>query len=73
MRLSEFERAVDQVFGALGAVIVADQSIAELGGVTARQALADGTPARAVWEALCRANDVPAAAAVGQGLLPPPQ
>lgn len=59
MKLSEFSRAVDDEFGAFGRVLLRDQVIVELGNRTPEQALAAGIPARDVWIALCRAQEVP--------------
>ncbi|MEO5534293.1 MAG: DUF3046 domain-containing protein [Pseudolysinimonas sp.] len=59
MKLSEFTRAVHDEFGAFGAVLLRDTVIVELGNRTAEQALAAGMPARGVWIALCRVQDVP--------------
>jgi hypothetical protein len=54
VKLSEFQYAVDQEFGAAyGAVVVTDLALAGVGGRTAREALAAGVPA------LCDAADVP--------------
>lgn len=72
MRLSEFERAVDDEFGdAYGRVLVRDLVISELAGRTAQQALAAGVPAREVWLALCRAMSVPPSRWYGVGLPDP--
>ncbi|ANJ27434.1 DUF3046 domain-containing protein [Agromyces aureus] len=60
MKLSEFQIAVEQEFGAgYGAVVVNDLVLAGAGGRTAREALAAGVQARTVWLALCDAADVP--------------
>lgn len=60
MRLSEFQLAVSDEFGsAYGSVLTRDVVLEEVGGRTADQALAAGVPAREVWLALCRAQDVP--------------
>ncbi|MDO9063139.1 MAG: DUF3046 domain-containing protein [Microbacterium sp.] len=62
VRVSEFRDAVERVFGsARGAVLCHDLVIGELGERTADQALAEGEDVRAVWEALCRAQEVPEA------------
>ncbi|AWF97963.1 DUF3046 domain-containing protein [Clavibacter michiganensis subsp. insidiosus] len=72
MRLSEFQRAVSDEFGSgYGPVLVADLVLGELGGRTCAQALKDGTPAREVWLALCRAQDVPRARWNGAGVPEP--
>ena len=60
MRLSEFQLAVSDEFGAAyGAVITRDLVLGDVGGRTAEQAIAAGTNTREVWLALCRAMDVP--------------
>ncbi|WP_022881799.1 DUF3046 domain-containing protein [Gryllotalpicola ginsengisoli] len=72
MRLSEFNRAVADEFGAAyGRQLVRDLVIVELGGRTCEQALAAGVPARDVWLALCEATDVPAERRHGAGLPDP--
>ena len=60
MRLSEFQLAVSDEFGAAyGAVITRDLVLEDVGGRTAEQAIAAGANTREVWLALCRAMDVP--------------
>ncbi|MBH0117928.1 DUF3046 domain-containing protein [Salinibacterium sp. NG253] len=60
MRLSEFWTAVSDEFGEpYGRVLVNDQVLGPVGGVTAAQALSRGVPAKQVWAALCDAMDVP--------------
>lgn len=72
MKLSEFQTAVDDEFGAAyGNVVVNDLVLAGVGDRTAREALAAGVPARDVWLALCDATDVPAARRHGVGLREP--
>ncbi len=71
MRLSEFQYAVEQEFGAYGAVLVRDLVLAALGGRTAEQAIAAGQPPRDVWLALCAAEDVPVGRRHGAGLPKP--
>ncbi len=65
--------AIDDEFGALGAVLFADLSLPALGGRTGKQALADGERAKDVWLALCDANEVPAERRYGAGLREPRQ
>lgn len=68
MKRSEFNLAVEQEFGGgYGGVVVNDLVIPELGGRTAREALADGAAPRDVWLAICRATDVPEARRHGAG------
>lgn len=72
MRLSEFHRAVaDEFGGTFGSALVRDLVLGELGDLTAAQALKSGIPARTVWLALCRENDVPEARRHGVGLADP--
>ncbi|UOE44756.1 DUF3046 domain-containing protein [Agromyces larvae] len=68
MKLSEFQFAVDQEFGArYGAVVVGDVGLEAFGGRTAREALAAGAAPRDVWAALCAAMDVPVERRHGPG------
>lgn len=67
MKLSEFARAVETEFGDFGRVLVRDTVLLDLGGRTAEQAIAAGVPARDVWLALCRSEDVPAERRHGAG------
>ncbi|WP_458041290.1 MULTISPECIES: DUF3046 domain-containing protein [Bacteria] len=72
MRRSEFERAVEDEFGAAyGAVVTADLSLDALGGRTAAVAIAAGVDPREVWVALCAATDVPPERRYGVGRLEP--
>ena len=60
MRLTVFWDRMNQVFGeAYAASVAKDQVMAELGGRTVDQALADGEPAKKVWQAVCATFDVP--------------
>ena len=70
MRKAEFMRAVDAEFGGLGAVLLEDQSLQALDGLTPNAALARGVAPRTVWDALCRANDVPPERRSGTRLRP---
>lgn len=58
MKHSEFARAVADEFGAFGRVLVRDTVLVELGNRTPDEALAAGLPARDVWVALCRVQEV---------------
>ena len=71
MRASELQLAVQEEFGALGAVLMTDLTLSSLGGRTGAEALAAGVPARRVWQALCDAKDVPADRRHGRGLREP--
>ena len=60
MRLTVFWDRMRQQFGEVYADSVAkDHVLAELGGRTIEQALADGEPAKKVWEAVVATFDVP--------------
>ncbi len=72
VRLSEFRRAVKAEFGeSYGAALTRDLVLDDLGNLTADEALRVGMPARDVWLALCRANDVPEARRHGVGMREP--
>lgn len=61
MRLTEFWRRMDEVFGdGYARSWARDVTIAGLGGRTVEQALADGVGAKQVWRAVCQQEDVPA-------------
>ena len=60
MRLSEFWQRMRAQFGDTYATSVAkDHVLAELGGRTVEQALADGEDAKKVWRAVCETFNVP--------------
>ncbi|MEW2352734.1 DUF3046 domain-containing protein [Spirillospora sp. NPDC029432] len=60
MRLTVFWDRMRQQFGDAYAESVAkDHVMAELGGRTIEQALADGEPAKKVWQAVVATFDVP--------------
>ncbi|MGZ8805291.1 MAG: DUF3046 domain-containing protein [Microbacterium sp.] len=67
MRLSEFERAVRDEFGAQGDALLVDLVLSGAGHRTAAQALDAGIPAREVWLALCAETDVPPERRYGVG------
>lgn len=71
MRRSEFQRAVDEEFGARAASVVSDLALSGVGHRTAAQAIADGVAPREVWLALCAETDVPEARRHGAGRLEP--
>ncbi|MEO6942513.1 MAG: DUF3046 domain-containing protein [Terrimesophilobacter sp.] len=72
MRLSEFRRAVTAEFGeSYGDALARDLVLDELGNLTSEQALTAGVPARTVWLALCRANDIPESRRHGVGMREP--
>ncbi len=54
MRLTEFWERMDATFGpAYARSVATDQLLAELGGRTIDQALAQGEQALSVWRAVC--------------------
>ncbi|MBO2459738.1 DUF3046 domain-containing protein [Actinomadura violacea] len=60
MRLTVFWDRMNQQFGEAYAQSVAkDYVMAELGGRTVEQALAEGEPAKRVWQAVVATFDVP--------------
>lgn len=71
MRVSELQLAIEEEFGALGAVLMTDTTLGSLGGRTGAEALAAGVPTREVWRALCDAKDVPADRRHGRGMREP--
>lgn len=73
MKLSEFQNAVDEEFGAFGRVLLRDTVVVELGNRTPNEALAAGVAARDVWFALCRVQEVPPQRWHGAGRPTPPR
>ena len=71
MRRSEFERAVEDEFGARASTVISDLVLSDVGGRTAVEALAAGIPPRDVWLALCVETDVPAERRYGAGRMEP--
>jgi hypothetical protein len=60
VRLTVFWARMNEQFGEGYAESVAkDYVLAELGGRTVDQALAEGVAAKAVWQAVCATFDVP--------------
>ena len=61
MRLTVFWERMHGRFGEVYAgSVVRDFSLAQLGGLTAQEALDAGVPAKEVWLALCELFEVPA-------------
>lgn len=61
MRHTEFWRRMEEALGPGYAEVWASQYVlAELGGRTAAEALADGYSAKVVWEAVWAARELPA-------------
>lgn len=71
MRRSEFQRAVDDEFGARANAIVTDLVLTALGDRTATEAMAFGVPPKEIWLAICEEADVPAERRYGAGRLEP--
>jgi hypothetical protein len=71
MRRSEFDRAVEDEFGAQASTVISDLVLSDVGGRTAVEALAAGVPPREVWLALCAETDVPAERRYGVGRMEP--
>ncbi|WP_129659936.1 DUF3046 domain-containing protein [Rothia halotolerans] len=60
MKLSEFWRSMDEEFGRGYASVVADQTVLDaVGNRTAREALEEGAPPLAVWQAVCAQHELP--------------
>lgn len=60
MRLTVFWDRMNSQFGEQYAASVAqDYVLADIGGRTVNQALADGVPAKDIWRAVCDAFNVP--------------
>ncbi|HSU75403.1 MAG TPA: DUF3046 domain-containing protein [Terrabacter sp.] len=69
MRISHFWTLMDDEFGAAYAGSLArDHVLGALGNRTVVQALADGEPPRAVWEAICVDMDVPQERRLGRDM-----
>ena len=68
MKLSEFQRAVTDEFGAgYGQALMTDLVLADLGNRTPKEAIAAGLPPRDVWIALCKETGVPPSHWYGAG------
>ncbi|MCW4465339.1 DUF3046 domain-containing protein [Glutamicibacter sp. MNS18] len=60
MRLSDFWRNMDHEFGPRYSRVLADTlALSEFNSLNATEALDRGVPPRDVWQAVCRAQDVP--------------
>ena len=61
MRLTGFWQRMAEAFGARSAEVFAqDHVLSRLGNRTVNEALAAGTPAREVWDAVCEEMALPA-------------
>lgn len=66
MRLSQFWHLMDDEFGsAYARTLAATQSLPDLGGRTADDAIGQGVPPRRVWLAICEQMSVPPARRLG--------
>ena len=60
VRLSDFQTLMNDEFGpAYAAVLLRDLALIELGDLTGQMALAAGIEPREIWEAICKAQNVP--------------
>lgn len=71
MRKTELLRAVAAEFQPLEQVIMHDQVLEGLSGLTPNEALAQGFSPRSVWEVLCSAHAIPASRRSGTRLPDP--
>jgi hypothetical protein len=71
MRSSDFWRLMDDEFGErYSRTLARDLVVDQLGDRTAAEALDAGLDPKAVWEAVCRAQDVPRERWLGQDVKP---
>lgn len=71
MRLSDFWRLMDDEFGErYSRTLARDLVVDQLGDRTAAEALGAGADPRTVWEAVCRAQDVPSSRWLGRDVKP---
>lgn len=71
MRLSDFWRLMDDEFGErYSRTLARDLVVDQLGDRTAAEALEAGVDPKAVWEAVCRAQDVPRERWLGREVKP---
>ncbi len=60
MRLSDFHTLMNDEFGPeYAAVLLRDLALTELGDLTGQKALAAGLEPKEIWQAICRAQNVP--------------
>lgn len=60
MRLSDFHSLMNDEFGPeYAAVLLRDLALTELGDLTGQKALAAGLEPKEIWQAICRAQNVP--------------
>ncbi|MGV2952934.1 DUF3046 domain-containing protein [Glutamicibacter sp. AGC46] len=71
MKISDFWRNMENEFGARYSHVLADSmALTELGSLTAAQALDKGVKPKQIWEALCKAQDIPAERWLGVDIEP---
>ena len=71
MKISDFWRNMENEFGARYSHVLADSmALTELGSITAAQALDKGIKPKQIWEALCKAQDIPAERWLGVDIEP---
>ncbi|MGB9036334.1 histidine kinase [Arthrobacter sp. UCD-GKA] len=71
MRLSDFWRLMDDEFGAgYSRTLATSLVLAEVGGVTAAEALGKGVAPKKVWQAMCKMQDVPPERWLGRDIAP---
>ncbi|MHA7239149.1 DUF3046 domain-containing protein [Arthrobacter sp. TMS1-12-1] len=71
MRLSDFWRLMDDEFGErYSRTLARDLVVDRLGDRTASEALGAGVDPKAVWEAVCLAQDVPRSRWLGRDVRP---
>ena len=69
VRLSDFWRLMDDEFGAgYSRTLATTLVLAEVGGLTAAEALNTGVPPKMVWRAMCKMQDVPAERWLGRDI-----
>ena len=60
VRLSDFHTLMTDEFGSeYAAVLLRDLALTELGDLTGEKALETGIEPKAIWQAICRAQNVP--------------
>lgn len=71
MKISDFWRNMEHEFGPRYSHVLADSmALNELGSLTASEALDKGIRPKQIWEALCRAQDVPVDRWLGMDIEP---
>ena len=71
VRLSDFWRLMDDEFGAgYSRTLATSLVLAEVGGVTAAEALDKGAAPKMVWQAICKMQDVPPERWLGRDIAP---